>query len=164
MDRLVSSDETGKRTPSPLGGFLVLSFGIFPFNFFLGGFDFFGSKIFWVFWVVVDFGRLEVWVKDLVMNIQVLTNQIWNKKINSFFFKQKIFRILAAKLMLWVFPPTNPVFSKTVGVFPTIFFCGVQNLSKGTSSRAWLLGGIQWRHHQGDGGSELTLDLGGFRK
>ena len=84
--RLVSSDETGKRTPSPLGGFLVLSFGIFPFNFFLGGFDFFGSKIFWVFWVVVDFGRLEVWVKDLVMNIQVLTNQIWNKKINSFFF------------------------------------------------------------------------------
>ena len=30
----------------------------------------------------------------------------------------------------------------------------------GTSSRAWLLGSIQWRHHQGDGEKRGAVDLG----
>ena len=55
--RLVSSDETAK-TPSLLGGFLVLSFGVFPFIFFLGvviflvprSFEFLGGGGFWEAW------------------------------------------------------------------------------------------------------------------
>lgn len=80
-----------EKNPSLLGGFLVLSFGSVPFIFVLLGWWFFWFQDLLSFWVVVDLGRLEIRVKDLVMNIQVLTKSNIGTKNQSTDFLQKTY-------------------------------------------------------------------------